>query len=63
MQLATVSNRLLTQRVNALLGTAHDESYISQVRQGKAGAPALKKVVKDEVTAMLTEAAQAAATA
>jgi len=60
MEIAKVSNRLLTQRVNKLLGADHSESLISQVRLGKQGSASLRKVVRDEVAAMLTEAAEAA---
>jgi len=60
MEIATVSNRLLTQRINAMLGKNYTESYISQVRGGKEGSAALVKVVKDEVAAMLMQAAEAA---
>lgn len=60
MEIANVSNRLLTQRINAMLGTNYGESYISQVKGGREGAPALRKLVKDEISAMLTEAAEAA---
>lgn len=60
MQIANVSNRILTQRVNEILETNHSESWISQVRQGKEGSAALRKIVRDEVAAMLQEAADAA---
>lgn len=60
MELANVSNRILTQRVNELLTTAHSESYISQVRQDKEGSPALRRVVREEVVKMLQEATDAA---
>lgn len=60
MDIANVSNRLLTQRVNELLETSYREAYISQVRQGKEGSAALRKIVRDEVIAMLQEAADAA---
>ena len=60
MELANVSNRLLTQRINAMLGTNYGESYISQVRHGKEGSAALRLVVKNETAAMLVEAAEVA---
>jgi len=59
MEIANVSNRLLTQRVNSMLGKSYGEAYISQVRQGKEGSAALRKIIKDETTTMLTEAVEA----
>lgn len=60
MEIANVSNRLLTQRINESLGTNYGESYISKVRLGKDGAPALRKLVREETAKMLQEAADAA---
>lgn len=60
MELANVSNRLLTQRVNDLLEENYSESWISQVRQGKQGSAALRKIIRDVSAAMLQEAADAA---
>ena len=60
MEVANVSNRLLTQRINIMLKTNYTESYMSQVRQGKEGSAALQLVVKNETTAMLVEAAETA---
>jgi hypothetical protein len=55
MELANVSNRQLTQRVNGILKTKYNESYICQVKSGREGSAALKKIVRDEIRNMLTE--------
>lgn len=60
MQLAKVNLKILTERVNRLLGTTHDEPYMAKVRQGQAGSAALRHVVAEETAAMLSEAAEAA---
>lgn len=60
MEIAKVSLEVLTQRVNAILGTTYGSNYLSQVRLGKAGSAALRKVVREETAAMLQEAAEAA---
>lgn len=62
MQLAKVNLKILTERVNRLLGTSHDEPYMAKVRQGQAGAPALRHIVAEETATMLQEAAEAAKT-
>jgi hypothetical protein len=60
MILAKVNLKILTERVNRLLGTSHDEPYMAKVRQGNAGSPALRHVVAEETACMLQEAADAA---
>lgn len=55
MELANVSNRQLTQRVNEILKTKYNESYICQVKSGREGSAALRKIVRDEVRNMLME--------
>lgn len=60
MELAKVNLKILTERVNRLLGTGHDEPYMAKVRQGNAGSAALQKVTRDEIAKMLQEAATAA---
>jgi hypothetical protein len=60
MVLAKVNLKILTERVNRLLGTSHDEPYMAKVRQGNAGSAALRHVVAQETAAMLAEAADAA---
>lgn len=60
MELAKVNLGILTQRVNKRLGTRHDEPYMSKVRRGEAGSSALQDIVRQEIAAMLSEAAEAA---
>lgn len=60
MELAKVNLNILTERVNRLLGTRHDISYMAKVRQGSAGSSALQKVTNDEIAKMLQEAADSA---
>ena len=60
MELAKVSLRILAERVNKRLGTKHDEPYMSKVRRGEAGSPALQDITRQEIVAMLNEAAEAA---
>lgn len=60
MELAKVNLKILTERVNRLLGTGHDEPYMAKVRAGNAGSAALQKVTRDEIAKMLCEAAEAA---
>jgi hypothetical protein len=60
MELAKVNLTVLTARVNRVLGTSHDEPYMSKVRAGNAGSAALQKVTRDEIAKMLQEAAEAA---
>ena len=60
MEIASVSNRMITQRINAMLGRNYGEAYMSQVRQGKEGSAALRKIVRDETATMLMQAAEAA---
>jgi hypothetical protein len=60
MEIAKVNLKLLTIRVNRLLGTSHDEPYMAKVRQGNAGSAALRHVVAQETASMLAEAAEAA---
>jgi hypothetical protein len=55
MELANVSNRQLTARINEMLGKEYSEAYICQVKGGKEGSAALRKVVRDEVRNMLME--------
>lgn len=59
--LATVSTSLLRDRVNKRLRTKHSLSYISRVKNGRAGSPSLRDVVAQEVARIYTEAAKAAA--
>lgn len=59
MELAKVNLKILTERVNRLLGTSHDEPYMAKVRQGNAGSAALRHVVQQETAAMLQEALDA----
>lgn len=60
MVLAKVNLKILTERVNRLLGTSHDEPYMAKVRSGQAGSAALRHIVAEETAAMLQEAADAA---
>lgn len=62
MELAKVNLKVLTERVNELLGTGHDEPYMSKVRAGNAGSAALRAICRQEETKMLQEAAEAKAT-
>jgi hypothetical protein len=59
MELAKVNLKILTERVNERLGTRHDEPYMSKVRSGIGGAPALQDVCRQEEAKMLREAAEA----
>lgn len=60
MDLVKISLKVLTERINCRLGTGYDETYLSRVRRGIAGAPALQDVVKSEEARILQEAADAA---
>ncbi len=57
--LANVSTSLLRERVNKRLGSKHDLSYISLVKHGRRGSPALRDVVRQEMAKILDEAAAA----
>ena len=60
MELATVSLEVLAKRINSLLGTTHSTTYISGVRNGNAGSPALRHLVQEATATILQEAADAA---
>lgn len=60
MEKAKANLALLTDRVNDTLGTGYSYTYISSVRGGKSGAPALRRVVHQLEAEILREAAAAA---
>lgn len=59
MELAKVNLKLLTERVNKRLTTSYDDPYISRVRRGMGGSPALQDVVQQEEAKILREAIEA----
>lgn len=60
MENAKASLKLLTDKVNEALETHHSETYVSSVRGGRRGSPALRRIVHQIEAEILREAAATA---